>query len=160
MAKRELAATILKYLAQQQAFGRGEVSRMDIATALGASPPTVLRYLNQLRIDGKVAQSGSTTASRYGLAAEETATVPPVDTASLAARIDTARPTASPSWSVPSQDLLVALDAPLGARKPVSYQRSFVDDYRPRSKNTQRRFRPLAYPIRFALHIGMRSANW
>lgn len=131
MAKRELAATILKYLAQQQAFGRGEVSRMDIATALGASPSTVLRYLNQLRIDGKVAQSGSTTASRYGLAAEETATVPPVDTASLAARIDTARPTASPSWSVPSQDLFVALDAPLGARKPVSYQRSFVDDYRP-----------------------------
>jgi IS30 family transposase len=71
MAKRELYDTILKYLAEQQNLGHVWISRADIATALGESPSTVLRYLNRPKADGKVDQSGSTSASRYGLASRE-----------------------------------------------------------------------------------------
>lgn len=38
---------------------------------------------------------------------------------------------ASPQWSAQSLSLLQKLSAPLGTRKPVSYQRHFVDDYQP-----------------------------
>jgi DNA-binding IclR family transcriptional regulator len=47
MAKRELYDTILKYLAERQNLGHDWISRADIATALGESPSTVLRYLNK-----------------------------------------------------------------------------------------------------------------
>ena len=129
MAKRELNDNILKLLAEQHDSGRRHLSRAEIAAALGEPPSTVLRYLNQLKANGKVVQSGSTSASRYGLANREDAT--PSPTPSPVALPEAIVPTASPSWSVPSKHLFAALEAPLGARKPVSYERSFVDDYKP-----------------------------
>jgi Fic family protein len=129
MAKRGLYDTILRFLARQHDLGHRELSRSDIAAALGEPPATVLRYLNRLKADGKVVQSGSTSASRYGLASFESAGQ--AHTPSPVARPGAVIPTASPSWSPSSSDLLAALDAPLGARQPVTYQRKFVDDYQP-----------------------------
>ncbi|MFM0594214.1 MULTISPECIES: Fic family protein [Paraburkholderia] len=37
----------------------------------------------------------------------------------------------SPAWCYQSTELVAALSAPLGTRKPVSYQRVFVDGYQP-----------------------------
>ncbi|SDH13101.1 Fic family protein [Paraburkholderia phenazinium] len=129
MAKRELYDSILNYLAEQRDAGDHPVSRADIATALGESPSTVLRYLARLKADGKVEQSGSTSASRWGLPAQKVAPKPTeVAQDGLAGVIV---PTASPSWSGPSQELFAVLESPLGVRKPVTYQRSFVDAYKP-----------------------------
>jgi hypothetical protein len=44
---------------------------------------------------------------------------------------DTARVTGSPPWSVAARELRARLEAPMGTRTPVSYQRKFVDDYHP-----------------------------
>ncbi|MEW6346803.1 MAG: Fic family protein [Pseudomonadota bacterium] len=126
MAKRELYDSILNYLAEQRDAGHHPVSRADIATALGASPSTVLRYLARLKADGKAEQSGSTSSSRWGLpSASKGATVVEARPA------DVVTPKASPSWSARALDLLTVLKSPLGARKAVTYQRSFVDDYKP-----------------------------
>jgi hypothetical protein len=54
--------------------------------------------------------------------AAQTALVPPTGVS---------EPTAAPSWSAESQALRAELAAPLGTRTPISYQRQFVDDYRP-----------------------------
>jgi len=129
MAKRGLYDTILRFLARQRDLGHAELSRAEIAAALGEPPATVLRYLNRLMTDGKVIQSGSTTASRYGLANREDVT--PAATPSPATLPGDTTSVASPPWSSSSTTLFAALDAPLGARKPVTYQRKFVDDYRP-----------------------------
>jgi len=44
---------------------------------------------------------------------------------------DSARASVSPAWSPEASDLRAQLEAPLGTRLPVTYQRSFVDDYQP-----------------------------
>jgi fido (protein-threonine AMPylation protein) len=129
MAKRGLYDTVLRFLASQRDLGHHELSRSDIAAALGEPPATVLRYLNRLKADGKVVQSGSTSASRYGLASFEGAAQTP--TPSSVTRPGSVIPTGSPSWSPSSSDLLADLEVPLGARQPVTYQRKFVDDYEP-----------------------------
>jgi fido (protein-threonine AMPylation protein) len=129
MAKRGLYDTILRFLARQRDLRHHELSRSDIAAALGEPPATVLRYLNRLKADGKVVQSGSTSASRYGLASFEGAAQTP--TPSSVTRPGSVIPTGSPSWSPSSSDLLADLEVPLGARQPVTYQRKFVDDYEP-----------------------------
>jgi fido (protein-threonine AMPylation protein) len=129
MAKRGLYDTVLRFLARQRDLGHHELSRSDIAAALGEPPATVLRYLNRLKADGKVVQSGSTSASRYGLASFEGAAQTP--TPSSVTRPGSVIPTGSPSWSPSSSDLLADLEVPLGARQPVTYQRKFVDDYEP-----------------------------
>lgn len=129
MAKRELYDSILRFLADQQAVGQDRVSRTDIATALGESPSTILRYLNQLKADGKVQQSGNTSASRYGLTHRQVTVN--LGATGLVATTGSARLTVLPAWSPAAKELLDALDQPLGARTPVSYQRHFVDDYKP-----------------------------
>jgi len=126
MAKRELYDSILNYLAEQRDAGHHPVSKADIATALGASPSTVLRYLARLKADGKAEQSGSTSSSRWGLPS-----APKGATVVEARPADVVTPKASPSWSARALDLLTVLKSPLGARKAVTYQRSFVDDYKP-----------------------------
>jgi len=129
MAKRELYEAILQLLAEQQAVGNNRVSRADIATALREPPSTILSYLNRLKADGKVVQSGNTAASRYALRNREFA--PTMSATASVTSTGSAHPTVSPPWSLAAKSLLEALDQPLGARKPVSYQRNFVDDYKP-----------------------------
>lgn len=129
MAKRELPNSILRFLADQHAAGNDRVARADIATALGEPPSTVLRHLNRLMADGMIHQSGNTSASRYSLVPARVAA--PRATEEQVAHTEAARLTASPEWSPASKELLEALNRPLGARTPVSYQRRFVDDYKP-----------------------------
>jgi len=62
--------------------------------------------------------TGPATAYRYHQ---------PVPVASTAVEL----PTPATIWSSDSQALRAELAAPLGTRKPISYQRQFVDDYRP-----------------------------
>ena len=130
MAKRELSDEILTFLAAQQRLGKFQFPRSDIAKALGQPPSTVLRYLNRLKADGKIEQSGNTAASRYQLSIRYRTEASDMSAAPQA-QSSAAQFYVSPAWSPAAKDLLAELDKPLGARAPVSYQRRFVDDYKP-----------------------------
>ena len=67
MARRELYGAILELLAERAYAGQDLMSRADIATALGAPPATVLRYIDKLIGDGKLERIGATSAARYRL---------------------------------------------------------------------------------------------
>lgn len=127
MARRALYDDILNLLKKRAEAGQETMSRREIVDALGVPPATVGRYLDKLAADGKVERTGLTTASRYGLSKRE------VELAAAASGVvsTAAKLSASPTWSVPAKALLAELNAPLSARKPVSYQRHFVDGYVP-----------------------------
>ncbi len=121
----------MTFLAAQQRLGIFQFSRSDIATALEQPPSTVLRDLNRLKADGKIEQSGNTAASRYQLSIRYRTEASEMSAAPQAQSPTAAQLYVSPAWSPAATDLLLELDKPLGARTPVSYQRRFVDDYKP-----------------------------
>jgi Fic family protein len=121
MAKEELKATIL-HLAARAAY-EGLLAE-DIAPHVAVSRPTVHRALRDLVAAGRLIRLGAGRATRYQLPQPErsaqTPGRPPIRQSATAL-------TFSPAADV----LLTELRAPLGSRKPVGYQRSFLDDYRP-----------------------------
>lgn len=131
MAKRELYDEILAFLVAQGRLGKTQFSRSDLTKALGQPPSTILRYLNRLKADGKIEQFGNTAASRYSLSIRDRTETSELISTAPSRSSATAQPHVSPVWSPAAKALLVELDKPLGARTPVSYQRHFVDDYKP-----------------------------
>lgn len=114
--------TLLSVLSQSPQSSAG------VAAATGASLATSKRRLDALVRNGQVQRTGRARATRYALPvshawrAEEPASPPVV----------TALPDpAAPPWSGASRALRTSLLRPLLTRKPVSYQRRFVDDYVP-----------------------------
>lgn len=94
--------------------GHALVSTTQLVEALQTSQATVKRMLERLLAAQQVARVGQARATRYSL---------PTPTQSAA-------PT-GPLWSADSLQLQQRLAVPLGAREPVTYQRSFVQVYRP-----------------------------
>jgi len=92
----------------------------------GLSRRTAQRWIGQWVDSGKLRAVGETRARRY----VASTTAVPADAASPKAdRVD-----AFPSHialSADSLDVLAYVDQPLAARKPVGYQRQFLDSYRP-----------------------------
>jgi fido (protein-threonine AMPylation protein)/DNA-binding Lrp family transcriptional regulator len=127
MARRELYGAILELLAERAYGGQDLMSRADIAMALGAPPATVLRYIDKLIGDGKLERIGATSAARYRLLWRTIPHAVPV----VIANSGNVKPTGSPVWSEAAAALIAELDVPLGARRPISYQRRFVDGYVP-----------------------------
>ncbi|MEO5797189.1 MAG: Fic family protein [Rhodoferax sp.] len=80
---------------------------------------TAQRWLGQLVADGRVAAQGAGRARRYIARGARVA----------AAAVD--RFPASIPLSADSLDVLAYVDQPLQARKPVGYQRDFLDTYQP-----------------------------
>ena len=102
-------------------------SGLTLAELLTAHPSiarrTAQRLIAKLVASGHVAAVGEGRARRYlGVDAQ-------VDISSLAARVDSFPPFIP--LSADSQDILAYIDQPPEARKPVGYQRDFLDSYQP-----------------------------
>lgn len=131
MTRIELFEGILNLFRDRAAVGQIELRRQEVQGAVDAPPATVLRYLERLEADGMIERLGRSSSTRYRLVGSAQP-VAPVLSAPLAATSALAPVGASAlSWSAQALNLMVELDAPLGVRTPVSYQRKFVDDYQP-----------------------------
>src|SRR5258708_25975526 len=120
MANRQLPDAILEFLAHRASESLGPGIPDQITAQVQCPRRTVNGHLRALLAAGQVVREGTgpATAYRYsqpfplaGTAAEEI--------------------TPATMWSPESQTLRAELAAPLGSRAPVSYQRQFVEDYRP-----------------------------
>lgn len=89
---------------------------------LPASPSTIRRYLNSLVESGKVRRIGKARATRYQLISQIKNEQDEIEGADL---------TYFRGLSKKSLDLLTQIKKPIGTRRPVTYQRAFVDDYIP-----------------------------
>jgi Fic family protein len=117
MAHRDLPPDILAYL---RAHGR-PAGAAEITAQMQLPRPTVNRALAALVRDGQLTKTGNGPALRYvPMAATDMASATPEPKPTSTARPDT-----------PAQVLLASLSRPLGTRTPVSYDRSFVDEYIP-----------------------------
>lgn len=113
--------TLLQAMASLEANGHGSVTSAELADAAEASLPTVKRILTKLVGEAKIEVIGKARATRYRLR-----TAPESQT--TAAEI----PGNSHSvWSAKSIELRQQLSLPLAARQPVTYQREFVEAYKP-----------------------------
>lgn len=103
-------------------IGQEWVSSTQLVKETGGSPATVKRMLERFLSANKLVKQGQARATRYSLAEQ----------AGIPSTADTPAPaTAGPQWSKRSVELLQRLSAPLGTREPVTYRRSFVEDYKP-----------------------------
>lgn len=128
MAKYDLPKEILDYLRQQLAAGVEASSAEDITSNVNASRPTVNRYLARMTTAGDIRKVGSGPTTRYTLAAtmaaalnDQVVQVPQPQTPLKGGF----------QFSADRQPLIAELTAPIGTRKPVTYQRAFVDSYVP-----------------------------
>lgn len=130
MAKYNLQNQILAYLQQQLGAGVETCGPEAITANVEASRPTVNRYLARMAAAGEVRKVGSGPATRYALPAGAA-------TAALAGQVEhVPQPViallgAGFQFSPDRQPLIAELTAPIGTRKPVTYQRAFVESYVP-----------------------------
>lgn len=127
MAKPYLPKEILDHLHRQAALGIASCSPDDIAANVSASRSTVNRYLARMLAAREVMRLGSGPATRY-------APPSPMPVNLQAATATPPKPEGLRQgfgFSASVQPLAQALQAPIGTRTPVTYQRSFVDDYVP-----------------------------
>lgn len=124
MTHRDLPTSILSYLAER---GR-PASASEITFAVQTPRPTVNRALAALVAEGQLRKLGKGPGTQYE---------PANGLPSKVAPVELAPPKPSEALSVPSavataaQALKTSLARPLGVRTPVTYERAFVDDYRP-----------------------------
>lgn len=130
MAKYELPQQILEYLQQQLAAGVAACRPEDITANVDASRPTVNRYLVRMATTGVLRKVGSGPATRYALPAVVAAPAP-AGLLEVAQQPPLALLGGGFQFSVDRQPLIAELTAPIGTRKPVTYQRAFVDNYVP-----------------------------
>jgi Fic family protein len=120
MTHRQLPDAILEFLARRAGH---PASPAQITAQIQFPRPTVNRHLRDLLAAGQIVREGTGPATVYRYNRPLPAQV--LNAASIG------EPAAAPAWSVESQTLRAKLAAPLGSRTPISYQRKFVDDYRP-----------------------------
>jgi len=121
---------LLQAMAALASAGHERVSSTQLVEATGSSLAAVKRMLPKLVEQGRVEVTGKARATRYRLlatgapvAVRAPFTQPPA--------MATAGHAAAPIWRAASLDLRQRLTLPLAARAPVTYQREFVDDYKP-----------------------------
>lgn len=127
MTSKELQDAIVQYVEKERLAGSAGVSAGAIQAFTGRPRPTVNRALASLVEAKGLERQGAGRAVTYRI--PTSALTPSKTIQSLQAAAGEEH--ASPTWSNNGLQLLAALSAPLGTRKPVSYQRSFVDNYRP-----------------------------
>lgn len=125
-SRRNLPSEILEYLGQQLANGQAECPPDAITTALDAPRSTVNYHLARMVAVGSIQKRYGGPATRYALPGQAAAAVsaPPPGQPVLPAG-------KAFQFSAGQQPLVENLTAPIGTRKPVAYQRSFVEDYVP-----------------------------
>lgn len=123
MTAKQLSPSILGFLSARAGAGHGAARAADITAQVQGKRPTVNRHLAALLSQGAIVQEGAGPTTCYKIAAT---VVPKAHQTSAAYRVTAALP-----WSAQALELRAYLNAPIGTRTPVSYQRQFVDDYVP-----------------------------
>ena len=119
MAKRRLDQAILDALTGHE----GPVGALALGAELGGEPrSTLVRHLAALVQTGAIVREGSGPSTVYRLA-RSASRQPQTAVATT--------PAAGPALREASRALRTYLQAPLGTRTPSTYQRAFVDQYRP-----------------------------
>ncbi len=131
MATADHLTAIVDYVARQQLGGSSGVSAGAIQAHVGRPRPTVNRALAALVRTGRLERHGGGRSIVYRVpqAAEGGLAVAAAAIESRPRAPEDAQP-ALP-WSAPARALIAELSKPLGTRPPVTYQRAFVDDYKP-----------------------------
>jgi Fic family protein len=122
-----LDESILNYLTAQRSQGRPSVGARELAEHLHVPRTSVNRHLIKLVEKRVLSREGTGPSTTYRITATAESVVP-IAKETLA---DSKKLPTGPTWGAPSRTLLTHLRAPLGLRTPVSYQRQFVDGYRP-----------------------------
>jgi fido (protein-threonine AMPylation protein) len=115
-----------------------------LAQHSGLARRSVQRWLSQWSREGHISATGKGPARRYG---------PPVPPAPVSVVASTDRFPAHIPLSADSRDILAYVDQPLQARRPVGYQRDFLDAYQPNVSAY------LPEPLRRQLHNMGRTAQ-
>ena len=107
--------------------------RSDIARALKAVPQRTLQYrLKNLVDKGRLTQEGQGPAARYRVRTEAEQRKEPV--ALQSASVEEKRQEAVVPLSAESEKIREYLRQPVAARKPVGYNRRFLDSYKPNER--------------------------
>ena len=126
MAKRHLANSIVDFLAARQALGIAGAGARELALHLGEPRSTINQHLARLVKSAAVVREGSGPATVYRISANR----PPEATEQIA-HTGAGMTNPGPVWGKSASVLRRQLEVPIGLRTPVSYQRLFVDQYRP-----------------------------
>lgn len=113
----------LQKFAQQ---GKDEVTSSELLTRTGGSSATLKRLLEQMVSQRQIVRTGKARATRYRLPE-----VFNLEVREVAHVVDRVSATITPPWSPEARALLDKLRQPLAARRPVTYERKFVDEYVP-----------------------------
>lgn len=121
--------SLLQALKDMATAGNEFVSTSQLVDITGSSKSTVKRMLSRLASAGNVEVLSKGRATRYRLLRTNAGVVSePVAAPIPTSALDT---DAGPRWSDASLQLRQQLTIPLTARRPVTYRRQFVDDYKP-----------------------------
>ncbi|ASL48631.1 hypothetical protein bAD24_III14625 [Burkholderia sp. AD24] len=114
---------IVEYIARELEAGAAGISAGAIQTHVNRPRPTVNRALAHLVTTGVLERNGAGRSVTYRIA--------PASAIAGTIPQDPHEVRDAPVWCYQSTELVAALSAPLGTRKPVSYQRAFIDGYQP-----------------------------
>jgi len=128
MAEKQLTSGILAFLTARSSAGLGPARAADITEQVKGKRPTVNRHLAAMVSKGSILQEGAGPTTRYRMAAPIAHVVALAETVQTP---DKSSAMASRPWSAKALELRAQLEAPIGTRTPVSYQRQFVDGYVP-----------------------------
>lgn len=123
MAKKSAHQQILDYLAEQYRQGVALVGADKITAELDLSRATVNRYLALSVLNGEVIREGRGPATAY-----RAINFSIKDEARVSSSV---RGNVRVPWSESAKMMRAVLEAPIGTRSPVTYQRHFVDNYIP-----------------------------
>jgi Fic family protein len=128
MAKRYIDEAILAYLTHRGSEGKPTVGARELVEHLNEPRTTVTRHLVKLVDKGVLAREGTGPATAYRLAATADTKITTGQPFPADIKVP---PEVGPAWGKAGRSLRVELEAPLGLRAPVSYQRQFVERYQP-----------------------------
>lgn len=117
----DLSQAIVRLVQTQPGIAAGAIHAQ-----VGHARPTINRALARLVADGRLIRQGKGRSVVYAPS--------PGSAPEASAPVDTQGAIAAPGamgWSRAAKGLVKALRAPLGTRKPVTYQRQLVETYRP-----------------------------
>ncbi len=141
MSTSDLDQIVLECIARLEPLCAGRVAAGLIQQQVARPRPTVNRALARLVGSGELIRLGAGRSITYSIVRAESyqSTQKKVHAKRLKQNTQNSDPALSghsPTgflWSKPARKVVAMLSAPMGARKPIAYQRAFVEGYTPNS---------------------------